>query len=167
MGALIHTEKKDGLSHQIVTAHPFLEPHQSDRMTDSVFCGSDEQQPLCREVRDENKIVTIWDRFYEFVPCEDEIGEYEENSSESEDAAALEHRSHKHAADKYRIDAHSYLYHALRDLRYDSYEHDSQKCDCTERYHGKVSFCLASEFTVLLHFLEISADEIRHEPYVS
>ena len=151
----------------IVAAHSFLESHQSDRMTDSVFCGSDEQQPLCREVWYQNKIVAIWDRFYEFIPCEDEIGEYEENSSESEDAAALEHCSYEHGADDYGIYAYADADYAGRSLRGDYEECCAQDGECAEHDHCKIAFGLCRELSVRFDLAEISSGEICDVEYVA
>ena len=136
-------------------------------MLDPVSCSSDEQQPLGHEVSDEDKVVSVWDRPYKFVPCENEVREYEKNCSECEKTAALKHRAHKHAADQEGVDAYSDAHDSMWNLRNYPAVYEHEKSQCAESYHGDIAFGLACQLAVLFHLLEVSVDEIDDEPYMS
>lgn len=71
-----------------------LEPQEAHFGGDAVGGRADEEEPLGEEVADQDEVVAVWDGLDEFVPCEDEVGEYEEHCAEGEEAAALEHGGH-------------------------------------------------------------------------
>ena len=71
--------------------------------------------------------MSIWDRLHEFVPGKDEVRKYEEDGSDSEKAAALEHSREKHRADQYRVNACSDFQYAGRYFRDDPCEDDGQQ----------------------------------------
>ena len=62
---------------------PFFvsETHDAHFGGDAIWCGSDEEQPLCGEVWDYDHVAGMWDRLHEHVPCNDEVGEHEEDGS--------------------------------------------------------------------------------------
>ena len=133
----------------------------------TVFCRSYEKQPLSCEIGDQDKVVAVWNRPYELVPGEDEVGEYEEDRSESKDAAALKHGGHEHGADKYCVDAYSDAHDSMRYFRNYPAIYEYEQSQGAEGYHCDIAFCLAGKFAVRLHLLEVSVDEIYHEPYMS
>ncbi len=58
-------------------------------------------------VAHEHEVVTVWNRLDEFVPGEYEVGEHEEDGSEGEEAAALEHGCDHHDADQGCVDTYA------------------------------------------------------------
>ena len=134
---------------------------------DAVFRGPDEEEPLCKEICHEHEIVAVRHGFHELVPCKDEVGEYEEQGSEGEEAAALEQSHYHHRADETCIYAYSDADYACR--RTGSYleECHAQECQGTEYDDRQVPFGLSGEFPVRLDLAEISVEEVHDEPYVS
>ena len=58
-----------------------LEAHQAHFRCYAVWGGSDKEEPLCREVWDYDHVAGMRDQFHEHVPCNDEVGEHEEDGS--------------------------------------------------------------------------------------
>ena len=120
-----------------------LKAKKSHFRSDAEFGGSDEEEPLSKIVAYEHEIVAVWHRFYELIPCKDEVGKHEKYGTECEKAAALEYGSHHHEADKNRIDAYSDADDACRGLRCDSEERYAKKSERAEYDHCQISFCLS------------------------
>lgn len=144
-----------------------LKAKKSHFRSNAELCGSDEEQPLCEEVTHEYKIVAVWYRFHELVPCQDEVGKYEKYRSEGEDAAALEHCSYEHGADDYGIYAYADADYAGRSLRGDYEECCAQDGECAEHDHCKIAFGLCRELSVRFDLAEISSGEICDVEYVA
>ena len=49
------------------------EAHDAHFRGDSVFCGTDEEQPLGDEVWDQDHVVPVWYRLNESIPCQHEV----------------------------------------------------------------------------------------------
>lgn len=113
-------------------------------------------------VAHEHEVVAVWHRLDEFIPGEDEVGEHEEDGSEGEEAAALEHGCDHHEADQGRVDAYAGAYDACRSFRGDLEECCAEKGQGAEHYHGEVSLGLSGELAVWLHTAEVPACEINH-----
>lgn len=113
-----------------------------------------------QEVGDEDQILVVRYGLYESVPCDDEVGEDEEDGAEGEEAAALQQRSHHHGADQACVDGNTYTENS-RICAWDNADKDHRhECQGAEYYHGEVPFCLHGQFPVTLDLIEIPADEI-------
>ena len=134
---------------------------------DAVFRGPDEEEPLRKEICHEHEVVAVRNGFHELVPCKDEVGEYEEQSSEGEEAAALEQSHYHHCADKGCIYAYSDADNASRSARCYLEECHAQERQGTEYDDCQVTFGLSGELPVRLDLAEISVEEVHDEPYVS
>lgn len=143
------------------------ESEQSHFGADPVFCRPDEKQPLCQKVWYEYEIMSARNRLHKLVPGENEVRKDEEDSTEGEETAPLQHRGYEHSADEYGIDADPYLHNTLRNLRGDPCENNAQKGYGTEDDHRKISYRLSGQLMIRLDFPEIPSDEIYDEPYVS
>ena len=58
-----------------------LEAHQAHFRCYAVWGSSDKEEPLCREVWDYDHVAGMRDQLHEHVPCNDEVGEHEEDGS--------------------------------------------------------------------------------------
>ena len=142
------------------------EPHQPHFGTDSERGGPYEQEPLAEEIGNQNKVCRVWYRFYELVPSQDEVGEYEKECSEGEKAASLEHCGQEHHAYQRGVYAYSDADYSLR-CRWGYFcEGCCKKGTYTYKQHGKVSLCLSCQFPVMFYFAEVSAGEIDNHPDV-
>ncbi len=144
-----------------------LKPHQSHLRADPELGRADEEEPLGEEVGEEDDVVTMWDGLYELVPGEDEIGEDKQHSAEGEQAASLEHSADKHQADDDGIDTYTDSDYALGSSGGYFYEGGAEKDYGAEEDHSEISLRLAGKSAVRLDPLEISADEIGDEEYMS
>ena len=136
------------------------EPEEAHFGADAEFCGSDEEEPLGEEVAHEHEVVAVWHRLDEFVPGEDEVGEHEEDGSEGEEAAALEHGCDHHEADQGRVDAYADADDAGRSPGGYLEECCAEKGQGAEHDHGEVSLGLSGELAVGLYATEVPACEI-------
>ena len=138
------------------------EPEEAHFGSDAEFSGSDEEEPLGEVVAHEHEVVAVWHRLDEFVPGEDEVGEHEEDGSEGEEAAALEHGGDHHEADQGRVDAYADADDAGGSLGGYLEECCAEKGQGAEHDHGEVSLGLSGELAVRLHTAEVPACEINH-----
>lgn len=138
------------------------EPEEAHFGADAEFCGSDEEEPLGEEVAHEHEVVAVWYGLDEFVPGEDEVGEHEEDGSEGEEAAALEHGCDHHEADQGRVDAYADADDAGRGPGGYLEEGCAEKGQGAEHDHGEVSLGLSGELAVGLYATEVPACEINH-----
>ncbi len=143
-----------------------LEPHDAHFGGDAEACGADVDQPLAEEVRDEDEKAGVRHRLDEAVPGEDKVGEDEEQGAECVEAAPLEHGRQKHEADDAGIYAGPGAYEAGRSERDNAREGYGQQHDDAEYDHGKIAFCLAGEFPVVLDLGEVSPDKEPDEEYM-
>ena len=143
-----------------------LEAHDAHFWGDAVWCGTDEEKPLCGEVWDYDHVAGMWDLFHEHVPCNDEVGEHEEHCSQGEDAASLQQRKEHHGADEACIYADAGSDDARLCSWGDLEKCYGKQCRCAENHHSQVPFGLRGQFPVVLDLLEVSFYEIDYEPDV-
>ena len=84
-----------------------LESHQSDLVLYPVWGRADEKEPLCEIVGHHDQISSVWDRFHEFVPCQDEVREYKQDCSYCEQGAPLHQGCDHHSAYEAGVDTHT------------------------------------------------------------
>ena len=134
--------------------------HQAHFRGDAVWCGADEEEPLGQEVRNEDQVAAVRDRFHKHVPCDDEVGEDEEHGSECEQTAPLQQGAKHHYADQACV----YSYADADDPGFCCWDyaekHYSQKRQCAEHDHGKIALHLHGKFPVSFDLCEVSAGEI-------
>ena len=138
------------------------EPHDAHFRGDAVWGGTDEEQPLGQEVWDEDQVIAERNRFHEHVPGEDEVGEYEEDRSEGEEAASLQQRQKHHGADQTCIYSDANADDAGLCGRCYACEHDCKQGQGAEYDHGQVSFHFWSELSVAFNFCEVPIGEIYY-----
>lgn len=119
------------------------------------------------EVAHEHEVVAVWDRLDELVPCEDEVGEYEEDGAEGEEAAALEHGCDHHEADEGCVDAYADADDAGRSAWGDLEECRAEEDEGAEYDHGEIAFGFARKLAVGLYTVQVPVDEIDDVPYVA
>lgn len=143
------------------------EAEEAHFRADAEFCGSDEEEPLGEVVAHEHEVVAVWHWLDEFVPGEDEVGEHEEDGSEGEEAAALEHGGDHHDADQGRVDAYADADDAGGSLWGYLEEGCAEKGQGAEHDHGEVSLGLSGELAVRLYTTEVPACEIYDIEYMA
>lgn len=128
-----------------------------------IRCRTYKETPLGEEVGYKNKVVAVWNRIHETMPCENEVGKDEKHSSYSIQTASLQERAHEHKRNQDRIYTASDTLNSMRSLR-----DDLGKCNCkksrnTDGKHRKVSFGTGRQLPVMLDFCKVA---FRKEPYI-
>ena len=157
---------KRGDYNWVVASSCILKSHYSHLGCHPIWSGSNEKQPLGHEIWDELQIMSARDRLHEFVPGQNKVREHEQYCSKGKQAASLNHCTDKHWAYEYGVNTNPCFHYSRWNFRDDLGEYHCKENDCTECYHCKISFGFSCKFTVFLHFLEISSDEIYDEPSV-
>lgn len=101
-------------------------------------------------------------RFYEYVPGEDEVGEYENYGSEGEKAASLQQCQEHHGADQACIYSDTGADDSGLCSWNDATANDCQECQSAEYDHGQVTFHFWSELSVAFNFREVPINEIYY-----
>ena len=117
---------------------------------------------MCKEVWDHDKVLAVRYRFYEYVPCEDEVGKHEQNGSKGEEAASLQQCQDHHRADQTCICSDTGADDSGLCSWNDATENDRHERQGAEYGHGQVSFHLRCELSVAFDFREVPINEIYY-----
>ena len=130
----------------------------------SVWCGSDEDQPLSYIIRYHDEVACVGDCLGKHVPCENEVGKDKEYGSRCIQGAALNQCADQHAADQAGIDSGSDTYDAFRSGRDYLCEDEAQKCKSPDGHKQHIPFHLCREPVVSADLDLVSLDEEVYKP---